>query len=293
MLIPGTRPYRCREHYISYIDAIAKKIGLKEKVELEFYETFRDHCNVQYTPKNGSQHVIKLNLSFLVSAKDVPKPFLLQSMNDPKIYQKSFMKQVVSWINRHFGIEHDSSQLDPKEKEGIVLLLFRANQPQLLEKSRKWEIVQLMASFRLEHGKARRQFHTAGVKTVWRCTLFAISIFAGNYAVGYVTQSSAPFHPATIFSLVCMAAGISLVSNTCLFSETCKNQAFESDAFAVKALQQKSGALYCLQTRMSWKQKLHPDQEDEPGDALLGLTFNPTASQRITEIQKLAINEDE
>jgi Peptidase family M48 len=287
-ILPNTRPYPRIKYYTDFINDTAKKIGFQEKVNLSIKEVFCDENFAHPTfNKNGYElkNVIELNLSFFIKAKDLPKQLIIHNMNEPKIQEERYMRNVITWINSYFGTQTLTYPLSRVQKGVLTMLLHRASQPELLEKSRQWEIVHEMQHLALNHIQNRNSLQYIGLKKMFGIGLLG----AGGYAFSLAV--SAPFLVNPLLGGICISAIVYTKylseRNDCCIS---KENECEADEYAVKHLKDKSGAVWYFQTKLSWIQQFAPEKESDDVDR----TFHthPSRKERLARIEKSYITQD-
>ncbi len=100
---------------------------------------------------------MQLNLSFLIDPRDVPDKFLIKGLEDPRIRNEKFFRSFTAWVDSYFCTKQKKDLVHNKnERDGLILFLYQASKPELLEKNRKFTIVHEMAHL-LHHHQSDRE----------------------------------------------------------------------------------------------------------------------------------------
>lgn len=265
------------EHYREFIDTSAKQIGLEQAV-LHIDKTLPDTCSARPVNHGSTlKNVVQIDLTFLIKAKDIPKRFIIKSPDDRRIREEKFTREVIDWINAYFKNEQLSYPLKKIRKISLMLMLYRAKDPELLEKAREWEIMHELGHLRLNHVQTRASFHFENI-----FKMATLSVIASASIPSFIYMGINPFFSVINLPLL----RYTWYASTRDEAELSREHEYQADAFSVKFLKDKTGAVHYFQTKLSFVNTLFPDKETEIVDPS---NSHPPLKGRLKQVEKIAI----
>lgn len=256
------KPTILRLKYKSMVEKYTSAMGFNETVTIcktnKFYSTAESHLSVE-TFKGTIKNAIALDASYFIDPKDVPSGFIIHSMDDERINDEAFINGFINWLSKYFELGAlKPENITKKEKVDLILFLFKASNPDLMEKDRGFTLAREAAHLLCQHTEKNNYKHGL----LFLSGLLKSALLAGVVGVGgnYLLPKKNSYLKGIGSALLGLGVGSayafsSLPSVTLSFYHQERQDELEADSIAVNTLKDKSGAIYHLTAHKEWSAK--------------------------------------
>jgi hypothetical protein len=178
---------------------------------------------------------VTIPISFLLKVEDIPAQFRVSGLEDPRINDENFLRQVAQWLNTK--ISEGFGSTGPQVKHSDVQKMFLwMNDPALFEKSKDFVFAHEVA-------------HCS--QSLWREVALSAAWIGGGIVLSIVFFLN-PI-PAAVLIAVASVMVVAQVASAIFLSRFHEK---EADLKAAEALKDASGGIYENNHSLEWNQQL-------------------------------------